>query len=130
MYIEGRNGNSNVKYKQDETLKKRSMFWKGNIKIVHGRMDCGSFTKGVVSVLEANTSFFYVRAQRCANLHGIISDIDHWQTVEIGYKEYQLASIEYAPFGRKKTYRYVISREKKQVRRATSSPATISYIGP
>lgn len=77
-------------------------------------MDCGSFTRDVVSVLEANTTFFYVRAQRCANLHEIVSEIDHWQTVQIGYKEYQLASIEYAPFGGKKEYRYVVSREKKQ----------------
>jgi hypothetical protein len=89
------------------------MFWKGgNIKIEHARMDCGSFTKDVVSVLEANTSFFYVRAQHCANLYGIVSDIDHWQTVEIGHIEYQLASIEYAPFGGKKAYRYVIARNK------------------
>ena len=114
VYIEGRNGNSNVKYKQDETLQKTfDVLEEGNIKIAHGRMDCGSFTKDVVSVLEANTSFFYVRAQRCANLQGIVSGIDHWQIVEIGHKEYQVASIEYAPFGREKTYRYVISREKR-----------------
>lgn len=115
VYIEGRNGNSNVKYKQDETLQKTfDVLKEGDIKVRHGRMDCGSFTRDVVSVLEANTTFFYIRAQRCANLHEIVSEIDHWQTVEIGYKEYQLASIEYAPFGGKKEYRYVVSREKKQ----------------
>lgn len=62
VYIEGRNGNSNVKYKQDETLQKTfDVLEGGNVKIAHGRMDCGSFTKDVVSVLEAHTSFFYVR---------------------------------------------------------------------
>ncbi|WP_144963214.1 transposase [Gillisia sp. Hel_I_86] len=114
VYIEGCNGNSNVKYKQDQTPQRTfEVLEEGKIKIAHGRMDCGSFTKDVVSVLEANTSFFYVRAQRCTNLHEIVAGIHHWQTREIGHKEYQLASIEYAPFGGRKAYRYVISREKK-----------------
>jgi len=61
VFIEGRNGNSNVKYKQDETLQKTFEILKdGNIKVRHERMDCGSFTQDVVSVLEANTSFFYI----------------------------------------------------------------------
>lgn len=114
VYIEGRNGNSNVKYKQEDTLQNTFDILKENdIKISHGRMDCGSFTQSVISVLESNTTYFYVRAQRSANLHELVSEINHWQTQEIGYKEYQLASIEYAPFGQEKKYRYVVSREKK-----------------
>jgi hypothetical protein len=38
--------------------------------------------------------------------------VDNWQTVAIGFKQYQVASIECAPSGEEKTYRYVISREK------------------
>lgn len=114
VYIDGRNGNSNVKYEQDEALKKTfKVLKKGGIEVKHGRMDCGSFAKDVVEVLEENTEFFYIRAQRCANLHRIVADIDHWRTVEIGHKEYQLATIEYVPFGGEKRYRYVVSREKR-----------------
>lgn len=114
VYIEGRNGNSNVKLRQDETLQKTfDVLEEGRIKVKHGRMDCGSFTKDVMCVLEANTRFFYIRAQRCASLYHMVAGIDNWQTVEIGYKKYQVASIEYAPFGGEKTYRYVVSREKK-----------------
>lgn len=114
VYVEGRNGNSNVKFRQDDTLKKTFNLLKQNgIQITHGRMDCGSFTKDVVKVLEKNTEFFYVRAQRCDNLYHVVQQIAHWETVEIGYKQYQLASIEYAPFAGEKTYRYVVSREKK-----------------
>jgi hypothetical protein len=113
VYIENRNGNSNVKYKQEETLQRAfGVLSSAGIKVAHSRMDCGSFTKEVVKVVEANSNYFYIRAQRCSSLYEKIKAVDNWQTVEIGFKQYQVASIEYAPFGEEKTYRYVISREK------------------
>lgn len=113
VYFENRNGNSNVKYKQDETLSRAyGILGEQGIKVTHSRMDCGSFDKNVIPVVEANSEYFYIRAQRCTSLYNIIKGVTSWETVEIGFKRYQLASIEYAPFGRDKTYRYVISREK------------------
>ena len=75
-------------------------------------MDCGSFDRTVIPVVEANSEYFYIRAQRCGNLLERIKNISHWQTVTIGFKEYQVASIQYAPFGWEQAYRYVVSREK------------------
>jgi hypothetical protein len=113
VYIENRNGNSNVKYKQDETLKRAySLLSKFGIKPKYSRMDCGSFDKTVIPVVEANSEYFFVRAQRCDNLYRKIKEIGNWKDVEIGFKKYQVASLEYSPFGWGKTYRYVISREK------------------
>ncbi len=115
VYIENRNGNSHVKYKQDETLKRAfSLLEENGVKVKHSRMDCGSFDKKVVPVVEANSEYFYIRAQRCASLYEEIKNVTQWETAEIGFKEYQIASIEYAPFGAEKTYRYVISREKNK----------------
>lgn len=115
VYIENRNGNSNVKYKQEETLERcYSLLAELGIKPKYSRMDCGSFTKDVISVVESNSTYFFVRAQRCSNLYDKIKEIKEWQDVEIGFKKYQIASIEYAPFGQEKTYRYVISREKNK----------------
>lgn len=115
VYIENRNGNSSVKYKQEETLTRAySILEENGIKAKHSRMDCGSFDKDVVPVVEANSKYFYIRAQRCASLYDMIRDTSNWETEEIGFKEYQLTTIEYAPFGWEKTYRYVISREKNQ----------------
>lgn len=82
------------------------------IKVKHSRMDCGSFDKTVIPVVEANSTYFYIRAQRCENLYDQIGEISRWETVTIGMKDYEVASIEYAPFGGEKTYRYVIAREK------------------
>ena len=113
VYIENRNGNSNVKYKQEETLKRAyDILNEFGIKPKYSRMDCGSFDKKVIPVVEANSEYFFIRAQRCASLYNKIKQVETWEEVEIGFKKYQVASIEYPPFGWDKTYRYVISREK------------------
>ncbi len=113
VYIENRNGNSNVKYQQEQTLQRAyDLLGEFGIRPKYSRMDCGSFDREVVPVVEANSDYFFIRAQRCDSLYEKIQEIKEWETAEIGFKPYQVASIEYAPFGREKTYRYVISREK------------------
>lgn len=114
VYIENRNGNSNVKYRQEETLERAySVLSESGIKIKFSRMDCGSFDKEVVPVVEANSQYFCIRAQRCASLYDIVRETTGWEKQLIGAKEYEIASVEYAPFGWAQTYRYVITREKK-----------------
>jgi hypothetical protein len=113
VYIENRNGNSNVKYRQDETLRRAyGLLSEFGIKVKRSRMDCGSFTREVVTVVEANSEYFYIRAQRCDDLFEKINQVRDWKVVEIGFKQYEVASIQYSPFGKDKAYRYVISREK------------------
>lgn len=115
IYIENRNGNSNVKYKQDQTLQRAyDILGEFNIKIKRSRMDCGSFSKNIVRVVESNSELFYIRAQRCDDLFEKIQQINEWMLVEIGFKQYEVASIEYPPFGEDRAYRYVISREKNE----------------
>lgn len=115
VYIENRNGNSNVKYKQDQTLERAySILEQFGIKPKFSRMDCGSFDRTVIPVVEANSEYFFIRAQRCTSLYNKIKEVYTWEDVEVGFKKYQVASIQYAPFGWDKTYRYVISREKTQ----------------
>jgi len=113
VYIENRNGNSNVKYKQDQTLQRAyDLLGEVNIKVKRSRMDCGSFSKDIVKVVEANSDYLYIRAQRCDDLFDKINKIKEWTSVEIGFKQYEVASIQYTPFGENKEYRYVVSREK------------------
>jgi len=112
VYVENRNGNSNVKYKQAETLKRAYRTLKeSGIRPSRSRMDCGSFTKDVIDVVQQYSDTFYIRAQRCDDLYQNIRQIEQWEQVEIGYKIYQVASIEYKPFGGQVEYRYVIARE-------------------
>lgn len=113
VYFENRNGNSNVKFKQAETLQSAYNLLKSkNISIDRSRMDCGSFTKDIIKVVEANSKRFYIRAQRCEELSNQIREVKQWETVRIGLFDVEVCSIEYAPFGEEKFYRYVVSREK------------------
>ena len=113
VYIENRNGNSNVKYLQEETLERAYFMLKEEgIKINRSRMDCGSYTEEIVLVVEKNSKLFYIRAQKCASLEERIKEIEKWDKVRINNKNYEVASIEYSPFGLKnKSYRLVIMRE-------------------
>ena len=53
-------------------------------------MDCGSFDKKVIPVVEANSEFFYIRAMRCDRLYNMIQDIDNWKSVNMVLKNARL----------------------------------------
>jgi hypothetical protein len=113
VFIENRNGNSNVKFKQSDTLQAAyEMLERKNILIDRSRMDCGSFTKEIIETVEANSKRFYIRAQRCGELSHRVKEVKEWETVRIGIFDVELCSIDYIPFGGEKTYRYVVSRQK------------------
>lgn len=115
VYFENRNGNSNVKYKQAETLKAAYLLLKSkNINIDRSRMDCGSFSKEIFNEVETNSERFYIRAQRCDELASQLKEVVKWETVKIGLFNVEVCDIEYAPFGEEKTYRYVVSRERNK----------------
>ena len=113
IYVENRNGNSNVKFRQEETLEMAyNLLEEEGVKIHRSRMDCGSYAKVIVDVVEKHSDFFYIRAMRCDDLEEKVRNVKQWQTVEINYKQYEVVSIEYQPFGLKdKKYRLVIMRE-------------------
>ncbi len=103
VHIENRNGNSNVKYKQAETLKEAyALLASKEIKIDRSRMDCGSFSKEIISVVEQNSKRFYIRAQRCAELSQKVRAVKEWTTVQIGLLNVEVCSIDYKPFGEEK----------------------------
>lgn len=115
VYFENRNGNSNVKFKQSETLQSAYDLLKSKrINIDRSRMDCGSFTKEVLNVVAQNSKRFYIRAQRCEELLNQIKKVQTWETVRIGVLDVEVCDIKYAPFGEEKKYRYVVSREKNK----------------
>jgi len=112
VHIENRNGNSNVKYKQADTLKNAySLLQAKGVKINRSRMDCGSFSKEIIDVVQQYSKLLYIRAQRCGELSCQIRAVKDWKKVSIGHFDVEVCSVDYAPFKGKKTYRYVVSRE-------------------
>mgnify|MGYP003663523747 FL=1 len=113
VFIENRNGNSNVKFKQAGTLAEAyELLDSKKIKIDRSRMDCGSFTKEIIETVAASSKRFYIRAQRCGELSNQVKQVKSWETVRIGLFDVEVCSIDYTPFGEDKTYRYVVGRQK------------------
>ena len=112
VYIENRDGNANVKFKQAETLKNAfELLSEQGINVDRARMDAGSYAKDIIDVVAKNSKKFYIRANKSGNLFERIKEITDWQTVEINYKKYQVASISFTQFFEDRKYRLVIMRE-------------------
>jgi len=113
VYVENRDGNANVKFEQAATLSRAyGLLQEQGISINRSRMDAGSYSKDIIKVVAQNSKLFYIRANKCAELFEQILQIETWQTVEINYKLYQVASIEFTRFFAGENYRLVIMREK------------------
>ncbi len=111
--IENRDGNANVKFKQEETLERiYTLLSSEGITINRSRMDAGSYSKKIIDVVDKHSKLFYIRVNKSANLFEQINNISNWENVEINYKNYQVASIPFTQFYKERNYRLVIMREK------------------
>jgi hypothetical protein len=111
--IENRDGNANVKFKQEKTLERiYTLLESEGITINRSRMDAGSYSKKIIDVADRYSKLFYIRANKSADLFEQINNISDWETVEINYKNYQVASIPFAQFYEDRNYRLVIMREE------------------
>lgn len=68
---ENRDGNTNVKFRQEDTLHCIIDRIKSELNVVieRFRADCGSFSKEIVRVVEERCNTFYIRASNCASRH-------------------------------------------------------------
>jgi len=113
VYIENRDGNANVKFEQASTLKRTfNLLDKNNISINRSRMDAGSYSKEIIDVVAANSKYFYIRSNKSAEMYEQICQVTQWETVEINYIKYEVASIPFTQFYEDRNYRQVIMREK------------------
>jgi hypothetical protein len=113
VYIENRDGNANVKTAQAETLERSYTTLNNNeVYVNRSRMDAGSYSEEIIKVVDKYSKLFYIRANKCESLTEEIRQITNWQTVEINFIEYQVASIPFTRFLVDRNYRLVIMREK------------------
>ncbi len=115
VYVENRAGNANVKFEQAATLKRAFKHLNENyIYVNRARMDAGSYSKEIIEVVASNSKLFYIRANKSAELLMQIKEIKNWETVEINYKIYEVASMVFTQFFEQENYRLVIMREKSE----------------
>jgi hypothetical protein len=118
VYIEGRNGNSQAKYQQAETLGRAfSVLKQGDIHIKRFRADSASYQQKVIELVSEESSHFYIRAMRSANMETQVCQIplESWKKVRLGVQEMEVAQVEeYRPFDGQTAYRLVVSRIKRR----------------
>lgn len=113
VYVENRDGNANVKFKQAETLERAySLLESDKINIYRSRMDAGSYSKEIIDVVDKHSELFYIRANKSVNLFERIKEITEWKEVEINNITYEVASIPFKQFYQERKYRLVIMRNK------------------
>ncbi len=111
--VENRDGNANVKFKQEDTLERfYTLLESEGITINRSRMDAGSYSKNIINVVDNHSKLFYIRANKSIDLFEQINDIADWKTIEINFKNYEVASILFTQFFKDRNYRLVIMREK------------------
>lgn len=90
FYIEGRDGNANVKLGQADTLQRAFETAKSRgVRFGRARMDCGSYSKDIVDITSRHCDTFYIRAMMCDSLRGRVHAIAEpdWEAEEINYQK-------------------------------------------
>lgn len=111
--VENRDGNSNVRFHQQDTLERMFLrLEKEGIRVGRARMDCGSYSQEIVEVVEKHSRHFYIRASRCSALYTDLLALRGWKRVELNNIEFELNSILVEKWGGK-GYRLVIQRQRR-----------------
>lgn len=111
--IENRDGNANVRFHQQDTLRRILTRLEGRgIRIKRARMDCGSCSEEIVSEVEKHCSLFYIRANRCSAFYDDMFALTGWKKEEINGIDFELNSILVEKW-KGKAYRLVIQRQRR-----------------
>ena len=101
LYIEGRNGNCNVKTAQLDTHKcALEAFHNQGIYPKYARMDAGSYIQEVTDYFDSHGILFFIRANQSQCLLEAASQKQGWEDCTIGYQDIQTNSFTYL-FGNK-----------------------------
>lgn len=96
VYIEGRNGNCNVKTAQLSTHKRAlKLLASKGVKPRYARMDCGSYIKEVTDYFHGEDILFSIRASNSETLLTMSADADNWQPCTINFQDMETASFKY-----------------------------------
>jgi len=113
VYVENRDGNAHVKTGQAQTLERAYKLLKENgVGINRSRMDAGSYSQAIITVVAKYSNLFYIRANKSDSLAETIRSVSDWQSIEINFNPYQVASIPFTNFLEECNYRLVVMREK------------------
>lgn len=96
VYIEGRNGNCNVKTNQLSTHKRAlTALEQEGIKPQRVRMDSGSYIKEVTDYFHQQEIKFFIRANNSEALLEQAADVEDWEPCTINFQDMEVTSFKY-----------------------------------
>jgi len=96
IYIEGRNGNCNVKTAQLSTHKRAlNLLTSKRVKPRYARMDCGSYIKEVTDYFHKENILFSIRASNSETLLSMAADTENWKPCTINFQDIEVNSFKY-----------------------------------
>lgn len=124
VYVENRNGNSDAKTLQFETLTRMfTLLEEQKISIDSFRADGASYQFDIVNLVASKVNTFYLRAVMSGALSQSIAQINNWDKIQLGSETAYRAEIAYTPFTniaqkrkqkhKLKEYRLVITKVKR-----------------
>jgi len=83
--IENRDGNTNVKFHQKDTLERifQRLEDEARVLVRNFRADCGSFSEDIVTCVMEHCERFYIRANNCGSRRTDFMEHEDWTEVEI-----------------------------------------------
>ena len=107
---ENRDGNTNVRFHQEDTLRRimNRVTSELGVVIERFRADCGSFSKEIIQTVEQRCNTFYIRAANCGSRYENFQQLKEWKGVELGYEKCDVTSISMDNLIEGKSYRLVI----------------------
>ncbi len=96
VYIEGRNGNCNVKTAQITTHKNAlELLDTRGVKPRYARMDCGSYVKKITDYFQKEDILFSIRASSSETLLTMAADTENWKTCIINFQDMEVNSFKF-----------------------------------
>lgn len=96
LYIEGRNGNCNVRTAQLDTHKRAlGALRHQGIYPKYARMDAGSYIQEVIDYFHGQHLLFFIRANQSQCLLEAAGSAEQWQDRSIGYQDMQTTTLAY-----------------------------------
>jgi len=94
--VENRDGNSNVRFRQEETLER--IFTRLEQREIHVdtfRADCGSFGEDILDMVAAHCPHFFIRAASSKTRRAEYSQHDDWRPTEVNCQKIEVASFRF-----------------------------------
>ena len=109
---ENRDENTNVKFHQEDTLRRIMDRVTSELGVVIERFhtDSRSFSKEFIQTVESHCNTFYIRAVNCGSRNKEFRQLKEWKSIEVGYEKCDVTSVSMDNLIEEKSYRLVVQR--------------------